>query len=139
MTAQYLRLRDTHPTMIKLEKLNQVADELGLSFSFYQNSCRLSDKDLPDVDIRICDLESNDGPSWFPFEIEYKCLVDNPVYLQECKERAEADAILRAEKQAEKERLENEKKEKSERERMARERQQEIAQLLKLKEKYPDI
>lgn len=134
-------LKDKHPTMQKLQKLMDLADELGLHLSFWGQRTVITDNerdtDLPPLYIE--DIESHDGPQEFPPSLEFKIVYDNPDYIAH--EKAERDRLNRA--QEERKRKEEEARriaEKKEAERRAREvEDRERRELARLKEKYEPI
>lgn len=84
---KFLRLKDTHPTMVKLNRLIDLASELGISISYSDNMVVVSDKDrdpkLPHLFLQ--DLDSSDyPPSDFPPIFDFKIIYDNPEYLENC-------------------------------------------------------
>ena len=116
-TSQYLRLKDNHPTMIKLMKLYQLADELKIHLTFHGQTLIVEDEDRdPNLPyLRLEDLESGDSPGEWPPTCEFKVIYENPAYLEEqAKEREEArqkraeQDRLRAEAQAKKQKEEDE-------------------------------
>ena len=80
-----LVLKDTHPTMVKFNKLYALAEELGISISFYNHTAIVEDKDreknLPPLHLEYVD--GSDFDSSFPPVFEYKLVYDNPAYLEE--------------------------------------------------------
>lgn len=140
MTAKRLVLKDNHPTMIRFNKLCQVADELGLRISFHGQAMVLEDlhrENLPPLMIE--DIEEDHTHTWcadFPPGTEVKLVYDNPVYLEEKrKEQEERDR-----KYHEEQRLAQEKRlaaEEAERKRVERETEAQDRKLFaELKAKY---
>lgn len=83
--SRYMRLRENHPTMVKLEKLFAFADELGISIAFNSNGpAHLYDKDFVDGEapLIISDIDSP-GASMdsFPCTLDFKITYENPAYL----------------------------------------------------------
>lgn len=135
---QYLRLKDNHPTMIKLMKLYDLADELKIQLSFHGQTCIVEDGDRdPNLPfLRLEDLETGDSPGEWPPACEFKVTFENPAYLeQQAKEHQEYLA-----KQAEAEKIRKEaqaRKQKEEEERRAKELEESERKLLaSLKAKY---
>ena len=137
---QYLKLKDNHPTMIKLMKLYDLAEELGISLSFVNHTFFVEDRDrdlnLPVL--RMEDIDNGEGVGDFPPSTEFKVIYQNPAWLkqrnEEQKERwkKENDERLAKEKAL---KLEQQKKE----ERLAKEKEaRERKLLLELKNKYPE-
>lgn len=117
--ARRLVLKDTHPTAVKISKLMELADELGISISFLHQRVLIKDRDrdasLPPLFLE--DIEDNHWFESFPFETEYKLVSENPEWInQQNKEheervakeeearRIQAERKLLAEKQAAEER-----------------------------------
>src|SRR3954465_5723817 len=98
MTAHYLRLKDNHPTMIKLAKLCDVADELGLNITYYGHRAMLRDSEWPGTLLYIDDIE-NDSISEFPFTTEYKLTYENPAWLEEQRIEDEKQTAKREEEE----------------------------------------
>ena len=72
--AQYRKLKDNHPTMIKLMKLYDLAEELGITLHFNGNTCDIVDRDrhVDAPPIRVYDLEDNNNSmSEFPPTFEF--------------------------------------------------------------------
>lgn len=138
--SQYLKLKDNHPTMVKLAKLYDLAEELGINVSFGSMRSFVNDRDrdskLPPLIIE--DVDNGEAIGEWPPSFEYKVYYENPEYIaQQEAERKERDAKR---KQEEDEReVQRKAKEKAEKE--ARERaieQKERAELARLKAKYHD-
>lgn len=118
MTSKYLRCRDEHPTVVKLQKLFDLADELGISFEIIEQSCVVydSERDSNLPGLQLQDIETGDFGGVFPPPLEYKLIYDNPVYLKEQQDRLEEDRRLSKERaetlrlQFEQEKIANEKK-----------------------------
>ncbi len=133
-----LRLKDNHPTAVKIAKLCDLADELGITLSFYGQRVvvedRERDKELPPLYLE--DIEDDHWFEEFPFTTEYKLVYDNPEYIaQQKKEQEERDRVRAEEARIAKERAEA--KVKTENERRAREQEERERRLLaELKEKY---
>lgn len=79
---QKLRLKDNHPTSIKVQKLYDFCEELGISIRFDDGVVIIRDRDrdvnLPSVLLQ--DLEFGRVYS-FPPTFEYKLIYNNPEYL----------------------------------------------------------
>ena len=138
--APRLVLKENHPTAVKVAKLCDLEDELGISISFSHQRVLVTDvardKNLPPL--YLIDLEEDHWFESFPFETEYKMVYANPEFLaqekleqeEENKVRADTARILK-EREAE--------KVKAEAERRAKELEaDERLMLAKLKEKYKD-
>lgn len=87
-----LVLKETHPTAIKLAKLCDIANEMGISISFYHQRILIVDNDrdksLPPLYLE--DIEEGHWSESFPFELEYKLVYTNPKYIvQQNKEQEE--------------------------------------------------
>lgn len=120
--AHRLVLKDTHPTAIKIAKLCDLANELGISLSFYHQRVLVDDNDrdknLPPLYLE--DIEENHWVESFPFEMEYKLVYENPAYVaqqkqeQEERERAEYLALkISREKEEQKAKAEAEERAKA--------------------------
>lgn len=137
--APLLRLNDNHPTAVKLSKLFDLADKLGISLSFYNHTTIVEDRDrdrsLPPLHIK--DIEDYDnGFGCFPPTTEYKIIYDNPEYLAE-QQRQNEERKRKEEERLTAERLAAAAKEKSQKERQAKEKEAHDRKLLQeLKEKY---
>lgn len=106
--SKRLVLRDSHPTMVKLQKIWAMAEDLGITISFEgTQACVVSDRDrdekLPELVME--DVESGEGIGSFPPQFEYKVVFENPAYLAEQKRLADE----RIKKQEEEERIRKEK------------------------------
>lgn len=143
MTAEkkvypYLKLKDNHPTMVKLNKLYELAEELGISISFSSMRTIVQDRDrdsnLPPLYLE--DLENGESIQEWPPVFEYKVIYDNPEHL--AKEKADNEERDRKRKEEEAKReTERKAKEKAEKEARARaEEQRERTELARLKAKY---
>jgi hypothetical protein len=102
-TAATLRLKDTHPTAIKIAKLVDLAMELKISISFYGHRVIIDDEDrdpnLPHLMME--DIEPDNLIQEFPPTTEYKLVYDNPVYLAERRKEHEDYIALQSEKNKE--------------------------------------
>lgn len=66
-------LTEEHPTMQKLEKLMNYAEELGLSFDFSTaKQTVMSDVNQVGEDFYITDFESDEPLKEFPYPFNYK-------------------------------------------------------------------
>lgn len=109
--SQYLRLKDSHPTMQKLDKLFALAEELGISIAF--NSYGVATvydskhgKDLPPF--RMQDIDNPDYPmESLPPTLEFQVVYENPKYLEAA--RLEYTARKEQERLAAEARAESEK------------------------------
>ena len=138
--SRYLKLKDNHPTMVKLNKLYDLAEELGISISFGQHRSFVNDRDRDDKlpPLVIEDTDNGEPIQEWPPVFEFKVIYDNPAYLAQ--EKAEQDERNKKRKEEEAKR-ESERKAKEEADRLARERaaeQKERAELARLKAKYND-
>ena len=143
--SRYLGLKDSHPTMIKLQKLSDLADELKISFDFSENGTYVEDQDFPDKNFIMYDLETDSGVMQFPPALEFRITYTNPAYLAEEKRlREELDEKnrVRREQEAEARRIKQEKIEEERKALLARQaietERKEREQLAALKAKYPD-
>jgi hypothetical protein len=117
MTSRYLRLKDNHPIMQKLEKIFSLADELGISISFSAHGpATIHDKnrnlDLPSLNLQ--DLEDSNYPmEHFPPTLEYRVICENPEWLAQQEKIHAAEAAERKRKFLEEEarKIEREKRE----------------------------
>ena len=91
--APRLRLKDNHPTAVKLAKLCELADDLGIGFSFYGQRVVVEDKfrdeNLPPLYLE--DIEEGQWFTRFPFATEYKLVYDNPEYIAQQKKQRVCD------------------------------------------------
>ena len=104
-TARFLRLKDEHPTMVKLNKLYDLAEELGLSLSFESFQTTVFDKDrdekLPPVILEYTDTDSDDkAVGEWPPTFEFVARYENPKYLTE--QEAEREVQYKAEQECQK-------------------------------------
>lgn len=138
--TEYLRLKDNHPTMVKLMKLYDLADELGIHLSFMGHTSIVSDNDrdknLPDMLIE--DIEDGNHIKEWPPSTEFKVVYKNPAYIQKQKEE-QAEYLKKklqedlAKKQVEETRI------RLEQARIAAQKEADERFLLaQLKEKYPN-
>ncbi len=81
--SQYLRLKDNHPTMVKLMKLYDCAEELGIHLSFHGIACTVYDRDrdpkLPFITIE--DTDNHEALQEWPPATEFSCRYENPAYI----------------------------------------------------------
>lgn len=136
--SQWLRLKDNHPTMVKLMKLYDLAEELGISITFATHRVIIDDKErdasLPDLYLE--DLEEGHDINTWPPSFEFKVITENPEYIAEQKKAWEERETQRKAEQA---RFEAERisAKKAEEERIAKETERaERKELVRLKEKY---
>src|SRR5574339_247322 len=136
--APRLRLKDNHPTAVKIAKLCDLADELGIGLSFYGQRVVVEDRDR-DKNLPPLYLEDIEDGHWFeefPFATEYKLVYDNPEYIaQQKKEQEERDRVRAEEARVIKERTKAKAKAKAER-RARKQEARERQQLAELKAKY---
>jgi hypothetical protein len=138
-TSQWLRLKDNHPTMVKISKLYDLAEELGISFSFCSGTCVVEDRER-DSKLPMLRMEDIEGDSYhvseFPPATEFKVIYENPAYLAEqAAERAERDRV-----EAEKAKVRSEAAKKAAEARVRQEAEakeaRERAELARLKKRY---
>jgi hypothetical protein len=141
--ARYLVLKDNHPTMVKLNKLYALAEELGIRINFSSRGCGPAtvddnERDLNLPSLIIEDLDNGEYIHEWPPTFEFKVYYDNPKYLEE--KRQEEEEWHRT-------RMEREKAEREERKKKAAaeaaEKQRSIelaerAELARLKSKYQE-
>jgi len=136
--AEYLRLKDNHSTMVKLMKLYDCAEELGIHLSFMGQACFVNDSDRADglPPIRLEDIESSIALQEWPPACEFKAIYQNPAFIAERDAKWKQELAKREEGRLKKE-AEAEAKKKLEEER-AREREEtlERRELARLKTKY---
>ncbi len=78
------KLKDNHPTMIKIQQLNDKVEELGLSIDFrYGKSVVVEDTDFPDLYFSLEDLEGGNVLG-LPLIFEYNLFLE--VVLQDVKD-----------------------------------------------------
>ena len=87
-------LKDNHPTSIKVAKLCELANELGISFHFHSGGVVVTDtaRDEGSPSLHLEDIEEGHHFTGFPFETEYKLVYENPAYITLLKK--ENDNIL---------------------------------------------
>ncbi len=136
-----LRLRDNHPTMVKLTKLYNLAEELGITLNFMHARAvvvydKERDPNLPDLLME--DLEDGHTIENWPPTFEYKVIYDNPAYLAEEK-RLNEERQKKQKEEQEKLEAARKAKEKAEQERKERELElKERTELARLQTKYKD-
>lgn len=144
--TKFLRLKDNHPTMVKLQELMTAAEKLGLWLEFGQGYCLLHDHDRPDAVLHVYDLDHEFDPiDTFPPTLDFKVLMDNPAYQEWVKQESErqdrelAKAMRLAEKKKKKLREVAELRAAEERAQAAiRLENAERAELARLKAKYKE-
>ena len=136
--AQYLRLKDNHPTMIKLMKLYDCAEELGIRLSFHGIACTVEDRDrdpkLPFITIE--DSDNREALQEWPPATEFTCRYENPAFILERDLKWKEEQAKREEEKlnkAIKEKAETEARAEQERLRVETLERQELA---RLKNKY---
>lgn len=74
------RLKNNHPTMIKLEKLFNFATELGIGIEFGPGYTivRDFDQDTNHAHFHLKEIDSNDECSTCPPLFEYKVIYEDP-------------------------------------------------------------
>lgn len=138
---QFKRLLDNHPTMVKLQKLFDLAMKLGITISFNGHDTIVEDIDggisLPLM--RLRGAESDSPVDTVPYDLEYKVVFESSEYIAEQK-RLEEEHRLAC--------LEQKKKEQEERERQITEankkHQAELdfrdhKELIRLKKKFGEL
>ena len=82
MAIKRSNLKDTHPTVVKLNQLYALADELGIQLEFLgQGGCKVYDRDAPEGhEFFMMDI-SDEGPhrseiTSFPHAFETKLVVE---------------------------------------------------------------
>jgi multidrug efflux pump subunit AcrA (membrane-fusion protein) len=138
--TEYLKLKDNHPTMIKLLKLYDLAEELGISVSFGNYRTIVNDRDRDDKlpPLFIEEVDGGEPVQEWPPVFEFKVIYDNPEYLAKKKAEQEEYDRKRKEESAKKE-AEQKAKEQAEAAARARaQEQRERAELARLKAKYND-
>lgn len=136
MTAQYLRLKESHPTMVKLAKLCEFADELGIQLSYYGMRTLLQDSDMPNITMYVDDIESKDAINEFPFTFEYKITYENQVWLKERQLESEKRAAELKEAEIKRIAAEEQKRIEGEKKAQDKKKQEELKLLADLKAKY---
>jgi hypothetical protein len=132
---QYMRLKDNHPVMVKLAKLYDLAEELGIHISFYSQAAIVQDEGYP-YHFRMENLDSGEAVGEWPPPCEYKLTYENPKYVAFREQEREAEEAARRDI-AEKKRLEEEARKKAEEEmRLKRIEDAERKELARLKAKY---
>lgn len=136
----WLKLKDNHPTMVKLYKLYELAEELGIHISFGSHRTIVQDNDrdekLPPLFLE--DIDNGEAIQEWPPTFEFKVIYQNPEHV--AKEKAEQEERDRVRK-AEEAKREADRKAKEKAEADARKRaeeQRERAELARLKAKYND-
>ena len=136
----WLKLKDNHPTMIKLAKLYDLAEELGIHIIFDHNATIVHDnqlaKDHPSL--RLEDVDSCEHISEWPPTFEYKVIFQNPEHI--AKEKAIRDEWQKnREKELAEAEIKRKAKEKAEKAAEARELEiRERNELSRLKEKFKE-
>lgn len=139
--SRRLVLKDNHPTAEKLSKLCALADELGISISFYGQRAIVEDRERDDKlpPLYMEDIEDNGGVSDFPPCTEFKLVYDNPAYLaqqeRELEERRAKDKAEREAAEAKAKAAEEARKAKQAKELESKE----LAELDRLQKKYKGI
>lgn len=139
--AEYLILKETHPTYVKLLKLFDLADELGISLHYSNQQVIVTDRDrdpkLPDIHLK--DIEPHQWIEEFPPTMEYRLIYTNPAWL----EAREAEHQARKAEQAKQQEVQRQLERQAERERKARlaqeTKERELQLLAQLKEKYEGL
>lgn len=92
---QFLKLKDNHPTMVKLMKLYDLAEELQLTLSFESGTCSVMDGETG-LEVMLEDIEPNHMVFGFPHGTEFKLIYENPKY----REQQDAEYAERRKKEA---------------------------------------
>jgi hypothetical protein len=135
-----LKLKESHPTMVKLFKLYDLAEKLGIHISFGGHRTIVQDNDrdekLPPLFLE--DIDSGEAVQEWPPVFEFKVIYDNPAFLaKEQEERKERNRL--AEEQEAKREAALKAKQKADAEKRAREEERkDRAELARLKAKYND-
>lgn len=137
--SEWLKLKDSHPTMIKLMKLYDLANELGIHIQFGHRSVILDeDRDVNLPPMFLEDLDNGDSVTEWPPTFDFKVVSENPEYKAAAKQ---AHNEWKA-KEAEKEQLLIEAKRAKEQAEQEIKRQEietkELKELARLKKKYED-
>lgn len=78
--SKRLKLRDHHPTVIKLDKLMAYADTLGLTISFMGINTVVTDNEQLNKQFLLEDLEdtgrNNSSIQEFPYSLEWKLILE---------------------------------------------------------------
>jgi len=142
--TKYVRLKENHPTMIKLNKVINLLDDLEMSFDLEPTDRNLFFSD-GEKDFEIQDIEDNHGIYTFPPTTEFVVLTLNPEYVKKQREKEEQrkkqreahEAKLKEEEKARLERIKLEC-EKEELERQEKLKASELEMLKTLYNKYPN-
>ncbi len=102
--TQYLVLKENHPTMVKFNKLYDLAEELGIKISFSIGICIIQDRGIPHL-FEVRDVEDYHGITSFPHGMETKIVYENPEYVayraqeqKEYEEKVAAEKLAKAER-----------------------------------------
>lgn len=129
--SKRLRLKDTHPTMVKLNQVLDLADKLGVSVSVENFVTLLHDAENQTV-FYMEDADHNGEPvTDFPPALEFNVFMDNPAYLAWEKQETEK----RDQERAEAIRLAEEKTKKIREAAQAKRKAEELAAAIALEEK----
>ncbi len=78
--SRRLKLRDHHPTVIKLDKLMTYADTLGINITFRGMNTIVTDKDQPKKEFFLVDIEDTGDFGGFvhefPYPTEWKLIIE---------------------------------------------------------------
>jgi hypothetical protein len=132
-----LRYKDNHPTMVKFDKICQLADELGIHLSFDGRSTTIEDRDnKTPTYVFLEDIETDDCVNDFPPSLEFKMVRENPEFRAE-QERLAEDHRKERDAREKKEREAAFAAEKARAEKAAKELEaKERRQLAELRKKY---
>lgn len=133
-----LKLKDNHPTMVKLYKLYDLAEELGIGISFdrYQTVITDSARDSNLPPLLLQEIDGAESVKEWPPLFEYKVVFQNPEWLAKDDAEKEQRALARKNDFA---KQEAERKAKEDAARLAKLQEQELkerAELARLKNKY---
>jgi len=130
-----LRACENHPTVQKINKLCEVAQELGVYVQFFGHRTFVTDKEFPGRLYDISDIgNSDEAISDFPPQLDYKLTFENPKWTNWNNENNARREKERRQAEAEERRVREEEERQKARALEERERQE----LARLKEKYRD-
>jgi hypothetical protein len=86
-----IELDENHPTMIKLNQLMDLADDLGLKLYLHGQSLVVQDNKSNLPPLLIEDIEPNHYINVFPPNMEFRLIYDNPEYLAQRKRESERE------------------------------------------------
>lgn len=72
------KLKENHPTYIKIQKVTDLMEELGLSLSSgLFGDYIITDAEQPDKFFPLVDIDSNNSVSEFPPQLEFKVYIES--------------------------------------------------------------